>query len=82
MNVNVTFATLPSGPAVTQYGQRAPITLERPADLGFPGNYGRCLWSDATTPRTDKPVRFYPAYPALPGYRADGVYPERSFVAA
>lgn len=60
MRVTTTVATLPTGPAITQYGQRAPVTLDGPADLGFPGNYGRSLWSDAATPRTDKPVRFSP----------------------
>lgn len=59
MRYTVTVATLPAGPMLTQYGKRAPITLDG-ASLGYPGNYGRPHgWDDTTTPRTERPVRFY-----------------------
>jgi len=64
MSITVTFATLPSGPAVTQYGQRAPITLDSEG-LGFPQNYGRSGWGDAHIPRTDRPVRFIPRFQGM-----------------
>ena len=36
-------------------------------------------WTDATTPRTADPVRFYATIAYGCEYRTDGVYPERSF---
>ena len=75
MRITTTIATLPAGPYVTQYGRRATCTLLAPAEMGQPQNYGRCAWDDATTPRTDRPVRFF----ALAYQRGAGVE-TRSFV--
>ena len=70
ISVIVTLGRLAHGPAITQYGTRAPITLDS-ASLGYPGNYGRPHgWSDASTPKTDRPVRFVWVHRA--GYRPDG----------
>ena len=61
MRATLTVATLPAGPMLTQYGVRAPITLDSES-LSYPGNYGRPHgWTDAHIPRTEKPVRFAPA---------------------
>lgn len=58
MRHTLTVATLPAGPMLTQYGVRAPITLDSES-LSYPGNYGRPHgWTDAHIPRTEKPVRF------------------------
>ena len=58
MHYTLTFATLPKGHMFTQYGVRAPITLDSDG-LGYPQNYGKPHgWDDAHIPRTSSPVRF------------------------
>jgi hypothetical protein len=60
MRATLTVVTLPTGPMLTQYGVRAPITLDSES-LSYPGNYGRPHgWSDAHIPRTERPVAFIP----------------------
>lgn len=69
MRHTLTVATLPAGPMLTQYGVRAPITLDSES-LSYPGNYGRPHgWTDAHIPRTEKPVRF--AWMPVVGYQLD-----------
>jgi hypothetical protein len=68
MHYTLTFATLPKGHMLTQYGVRAPITLDSDG-LGYPQNYGRDSWQDAHIPRTSSPVRFVPRVVAPFGLR-------------
>lgn len=53
MQITVTVGALAPGAMVTQYGKRAPVTLDPVRLRG---------WTDDTTPRTDKPVRLWYTY--------------------